>query len=738
MKHEKNDQSTLKKYFGLILLVALFLLLTVALLGLSAWTTNRLAKNTQVINVAGEQGASIQQLSKNLMDINLYLDAQQNTTTISASDVQAASEPMATQPKQSEQIALSTLPQEALYRLQEIQQIRDRFENTLTAFEKGGVVQARDGSEVTIAAVTNNADAAHNAANIRQIWTPYLGLLDSFLSSNSGNQAALRKEVSDYLVDYSRLYNQSLLTDSSQLANALNQKAVDEANWLAKIQLGGIVVAVVLFLLIVFGALRQLMAGDRQLAIANQEMSEIMASVNEGLFLVNKDLVIASQYSSRLEEILGQKDIGNKNLLDILRPLVPDSELEMAQTFIDQLYSDWVVEDLIEDLNPLHRISVQDEQGNGIKFLDFKFFRVWLGESIERVLVSVVDTTETVMLQASLDLQKEQQGRELEMLNIILNTDPTLMHNFVSGSIARLNDINQVLKQPNTNKNELHSKVHYIARQIHAVKGEASSLKLSRMVNICETFEESLQVMKMSNNLSGEDFLGLVVLLEDLYRLFDVLENYSSRVGNNLSGSNDTNAELSPEQIARKFAQTQEDYFKQFVADIAARHEKKAQLVMRGFDQNLISPEQWAQLKDVAIQLLRNSVVHGIELPETRLQRGKSQTGTIQLTLSQQSDGNLMLVAEDDGNGIDFNAIRRKAVVQGLVSVSQADAMQQQQLLSLMFSSGFSTVTQESEDAGRGVGMDIIKDIIKNMGGRINIATDAESYTRFSMTFPKK
>ena len=645
---------------------------------------------------------------------------------------------MATQPKQSEQIALSTLPQEALYRLQEIQQIRDRFENTLTAFEKGGVVQARDGSEVTIAAVTNNADAAHNAANIRQIWTPYLGLLDSFLSSNSGNQAALRKEVSDYLVDYSRLYNQSLLTDSSQLANALNQKAVDEANWLAKIQLGGIVVAVVLFLLIVFGALRQLMAGDRQLAIANQEMSEIMASVNEGLFLVNKDLVIASQYSSRLEEILGQKDIGNKNLLDVLRPLVPDSELEMAQTFIDQLYSDWVVEDLIEDLNPLHRISVQDEQGNGIKFLDFKFFRVWLGESIERVLVSVVDTTETVMLQASLDLQKEQQGRELEMLNIILNTDPTLMHNFVSGSIARLNDINQVLKQPNTNKNELHSKVHYIARQIHAVKGEASSLKLSRMVNICETFEESLQVMKMSNNLSGEDFLGLVVLLEDLYRLFDVLENYSSRVGNNLSGSNDTDAELSPEQIARKFAQTQEDYFKQFVADIAARHEKKAQLVMRGFDQNLISPEQWAQLKDVAIQLLRNSVVHGIELPETRLQRGKSQTGTIQLTLSQQSDGNLMLVAEDDGNGIDFNAIRRKAVVQGLVSVSQADAMQQQQLLNLMFSSGFSTVTQESEDAGRGVGMDIIKDIIKNMGGRINIATDAESYTRFSMTFPKK
>ncbi|MDK4590651.1 chemotaxis protein CheA, partial [Kingella kingae] len=92
MKKISNSPVGLRKYSGLISLVVLFLILTVALLGLSAWSTSRLAQNTQIINVAGEQGASIQQLSKNLLDINLYLAEQVNkpaatTTAAAASDV---------------------------------------------------------------------------------------------------------------------------------------------------------------------------------------------------------------------------------------------------------------------------------------------------------------------------------------------------------------------------------------------------------------------------------------------------------------------------------------------------------------------------------------------------------------------------------------------------------------------------------------------------------------------------
>ncbi|WII92324.1 ATP-binding protein [Kingella negevensis] len=88
--------------------------------------------------------------------------------------------------------------------------------------------------------------------------------------------------------------------------------------------------------------------------------------------------------------------------------------------------------------------------------------------------------------------------------------------------------------------------------------------------------------------------------------------------------------------------------------------------------------------------------------------------------------------------GSNFDAIRRKAVLLGLMdNTAEAESMEQRQMLSLMFSSGFSTATSETEDAGRGVGMDIIKETVQNMGGRISVATGAESYTRFSLTFPK-
>lgn len=313
----------------------------------------------------------------------------------------------------------------------------------------------------------------------------------------------VRYESIDFLVRYTRLYNTTMASAELDSAQAYRDVAALRGKQWQYMQLAGIAMAFLLFLGIVFGALRSLLEHDKELDIAHQEMSEIMASVNEGLFLVDKNLNIGGQYSRRLEEIIDQKDVGNRNLLDVLSKIVPQEDLDITQTFIDQLYSDWVVEDLIADLNPLNRISYQVEDTGAQRFVDFKFFRVWVDGQIERILVSATDTTESVMLQASLDAQKEQEGRELEMLNIILNTNPTVLNSFIKGSMERLNEINQVLKTPETKREELRSKAQYITRLVHSIKGEASSLKLNRMVDICENFEDALNIMKSSPNLTG-------------------------------------------------------------------------------------------------------------------------------------------------------------------------------------------------------------------------------------------
>lgn len=705
-----KKKSGLRKYASLIIYILLFLLLTVGMFSLNALFNQRQAQQNQVTQVASNLNIIVQEMSRDIMDLHIYVEDELDKHP------------------DRDWVAISALPQKAQYRLDDLKTLRNIFDNDLNAFDKGGVItNYLTGQEVPITAMDVEFKARENLDNALSVWHLYRGLMDS-LAADADQLGILYEKTSVFLVDYNRQYSSKLIFEVEGIANAFAAVSSKALKDFELIELGAIIAAVLLFLFIVFGALRQLFKNDALLDLANQEMNEIMGSVNEGLFLVDRDLVIGNEYSARLEGIIGRKDIAGASLLDILKGLVSEEELETTQTFIDQLYSEWVVEDLIDDLNPLNRISVKNPQTQEERFLDFKFYRVTQNNEIVRVLVNVTDTTEIVKLQESQRSQREQEGQELEMLNIILNTNPMVLSSFIRESQNKLEEINRALKSQSTTQRELKEKVHHIARLIHGVKGEASSIKLTRMVSICETFEESLEVMKNAHILRGQDFLGLVVWLEDLFRLFDILEGYNRRLNMGAGGAAMMGSFVEKE--------TQAEYFRKFVQDIAQRTGKQVHLVCEGFDDIQLSEVLQSKLRSIAVQLLRNAMIHGIESPQERRARNKEEAGIIRLSLSQDSNDNIMLAIEDDGNGINFDAIRQKALRHGY-SEDAVQNMNQQQLYNLMFSSGFSTADEQTEDAGRGVGMDIIKATVKEMGGRINIATQAESYTRFKFIFPK-
>ncbi|UOP05439.2 ATP-binding protein [Conchiformibius kuhniae] len=714
---------SIKKYRALVLLIGIFLALNVVLLVFSFFATRYFTNHALIIDATARQGVLVQQMSKNLMDTDLYL-----------------AEALAANPTADGRVATAALPQEVLYRISEIKQYRDQFQQALQTLQNGGQIHMPNGTSAHIGSdLSQDPKMRGYIDKLDTYWTPYLGLLDNYLQDIGAGY--LNAQTSNYLVEYTRLYNQALLTEAGHLTEVLHEKIAKETTTWERFQLFGIVLAFALFGLIVFGALRRLAESDELLEIANREMGEIMSSVREGLFLLDKEFSIGHEYSARLEEILGQKDIGGKNFLDVISGLVPESDLETTRIFVEQLYSDWVVEDLIEDLNPLHRIAFVPEGETVPKYLDFKFFRVTNNGTIERVLVNVVDSTETVMLQSSLEAQKEQEKRELEMLNTILNTDGMVLDNFIRVSKERLEEINTVLKSPETGQMELKSKVNYIGRGIHSIKGEASALHLNRMVDICETVEDTLTLLRRQSSLSGQDFLGMVVLLEDLYRLVDILDNYSERL-NRSQGNQDKRLKeklLANAPASVQFAHAQSLHLQRFVADIAERSGKKVSLLVQGFDrENGVTGKQWQAVQDIAMQILRNAVIHGIETPDVRQARKKSEIGRLKLSISEDKDKkHLVLVAEDDGNGIDFDAIRAKAVANGQYTEEQAANLSKNQLLVLMLGDGFSTVEEAGEDAGKGVGMGIIKETVHQMGGKMNIATAKHQYTRFSIKFPK-
>ncbi len=131
--------------------------------------------------------------------------------------------------------------------------------------------------------------------------------------------------------------------------------------------------------------------------------------------------------------------------------------------------------------------------------------------------------------------------------------------------------------------------------------------------------------------------------------------------------------------------------------------------------------------------LLRNSVVHGIESPENRLSAGKPAEGQIEITLAQELN-DVSVVFADDGGGLDLPRLREKALAQGLVAadtpISDAEAAQ------LVFEPGISTAREVSELAGRGIGMDVVRNDVVALGGRIETATQAGQGTNFKLVLP--
>lgn len=726
----QNSATGLKKYRGLSVLIGLFLLLTVGMLIAGFVSTRYFTQQSQVTSLATQQGVFIQQMSKNLMDVDLYVQEEVHASAsqnVAAPVVQAASAV-----SETDTIQLTELSQDALNRIGEIQTLKDDFEKSLSAFEKGGEFNG-----IAVPALTGKAK--QHADRIREIWNPYLGLIDSFIEDTKSNKISAK--TSSYLVDYTRLYNQTLLHETQAMADVLNAHVVYRSDIVQAGNLVALLAAFLLFGLIVFGSFRQLLKGDALLERANQEMSEIMSSVREGLFLLDRDFKIGNEYSANLEELIGSKNLGGKNFLDVAETLLPESEIETLQVFVEQLYSDWVMEDLIEDLNPLHRIMLN--KNGQQKYLDFRFFRVSHNDKIERVLVNVTDSTQAVLLQASLEAQQEQEKREMEMLNTILNTDAGILSGFIQVTKQRLTEINENLKSDDNSQVELRAKVNFIGRSIHGIKGEASSLRLRRMVDICESVEDNLAVLRNQSHLSGQDFLGLVVLLEDLYRLTDILDNYSQRLNAGLSDSaknlvtqKSSETAVSDSQASQNAMQARLAHLQKFVQDIAQREQKQANLTVQGFDNAQFDHAQWQPIQDILVQILRNAVVHGIESQAVRQARQKSAIGALKLSFKE--DNNFYhLIAEDDGNGIDFDAIREKAVLQGQYTSEQVSKLSRNQLLALMMSDGFSTLDHASEDAGKGVGMGIIKESVKQMGGKMNVASAFEQYTRFTFSFPK-
>ena len=159
--------------------------------------------------------------------------------------------------------------------------------------------------------------------------------------------------------------------------------------------------------------------------------------------------------------------------------------------------------------------------------------------------------------------------------------------------------------------------------------------------------------------------------------------------------------------------------FPRMIRDLSKKLDKKMELYMSG-EETELDRTVVDEIGDPLMHLLRNSADHGLESAEVRAQRGKPEQGSIFLD-AYQDGNNVVIEVRDDGNGIDVEAVKNKAIERNLVTTEQAANMSEKDIINLLFQPGFSTSEKVTDVSGRGVGLDVVKSKIESLSGEVEV-----------------
>jgi two-component system, chemotaxis family, sensor kinase CheA len=582
----------------------------------------------------------------------------------------------------------------------------------------------------------------------------------SSLSREGREHYAAVKRAQLFASENAKVLQEQLTT----LATSLQHTSSDAANNLRGLLFAGVLAALVLAAAAAYFQLTR-SRHERAARDAQEQTRDILRTVREGFFLLDADYRIGAVWSDALTRMFSRNDFAGLSFEELLKDLVPPATLTTATKYIKLLWGDRAHENLMKSINPLGQLEITMDNAHGGKenrYLQFDFHRVMGPEGIKHVLCSVGDITSSVLLARELHESQENANAQLDMMLGMMHVDPLQLVAFLDTAETGLKLVNTILKEPARTDAEFRKKLSGLFRELHAIKGEASALNMKSIANRVHTLEDMVGDCKKKPELSGNDFLPMVLKLDDLLAHLKSVREMAARLtalkdtvpapapsagasttsftatGPARAAAAKAPANTAPARspVAERTPRRVEDMsptLYSMAERLAQDHAKLFRLTLTGLAEvpAVYSPT----IKDCLIQMLRNAAVHGIESPEVRLASSKEDTGTVQVDFRRSGDG-YELVFEDDGAGIAPETLKAAAVRKRLITEQEAASMDTRAAMALIFRPGFSTTEEISMDAGRGVGMDVVARSVYALGGKIGVSTHPGKYTRFKIILP--
>jgi len=443
-----------------------------------------------------------------------------------------------------------------------------------------------------------------------------------------------------------------------------------------------------------------------------------------GLFLMDQKYIIQGAHSKALEHIMAVSNLEGKNFIDLISNSVKSSELGSIKDYLEMVFKKTFDDDMLESINPINDFTYVSTETSEVKSLRTSFTLAERGRGASYILATVEDITAEKELKRQLLEAESLRENEMRSLFQVIQLDPRVLRDFIDDAEFEFEKINNTLKDKNSLQQDVLVGMY---QSIHAIKSNALILNLESLSQRLHKLESSIKKLQQEykSAVPFEGFLGLVLELNEAMNEIDKLKGNVSKIESFRmvsSGDKDQEAYVLIETLTRACSKTQ------------SALGKKVRFVAEDIDEGILEYAPRRIIKEVLTQLVRNAVYHGIETPAERKARGKETEGEIRLSIKHM-DGQIIINLSDNGKGIDFNRIRKTALDSNLLR-NPEQANDTRYLLKVLFSPGFSTIGKADFHAGRGIGLNLVKDRVKDLNGKISVATEPGKGTTFTISIP--
>ncbi|MBV1879807.1 MAG: Hpt domain-containing protein [Pseudomonadales bacterium] len=503
-------------------------------------------------------------------------------------------------------------------------------------------------------------------------------------------------------------------------------------------------------------------ARTEELVIVQDEITDILDSVEEAIFTFNLDKSVNAEHSNKAERLFSTKDFEEANLFTLL-----DADEAAAKQFDKWLsfcaknkavLKQWKQ---IEKLTPIREIKRQQAPntgkpgvnnagtgGNNFEIIQLTYQPIVKDNQLTKIMVLAMDVTDQRLIEKALEKSKHDQNCLTERVVAMIAGDQEEIENWINLSKAALEHFTKF-----ETIEDFGQDVDELFREVHTLKGHSGTLGFGEFANALGLAENNLANLRNGTEMDIVDWSNSIVHadseLANIQQLKQKIFAAHSKEGvwvnktiyEEMLGNLKENRSYDIDQLMQAIEKLDAMRFESFCRKYTQLTERSSTALGKKVGQlNIETPDVLIKksvlrnLDDAIVHLLRNAIDHGIEPASVRDKLGKDE-GKISIAATM-GDEQLSVVIRDDGRGIDPDHLARVALKKDLLTTEQVAALSKEEKMDLIFMPGFTSKQSVTALSGRGVGMDAVANCLNEIGASISMHSEINMGTRFTISIP--